>query len=155
MTNLMNFFNRQHTILEKIIKGGMLIWTLPTSLLQIFCKKDFDFQVNVRNDMDPDDNFSLSSNGLDTPNIIIKNKHFLKSCSTYYQSTCHSENYDNHRCKLQINLLNIHKRVSQATIFFNQVKCLTYGYLLKWAINGTIVTLRTLRFIWSTIIWLP
>ena len=35
----------------------MLIRTLPTTLLQIFCKINFHFKVIVKNSKDPDDNF--------------------------------------------------------------------------------------------------
>ena len=44
----------------------MWIRTLPTTLLQIICKKNPDYEVIVKTNMDPDDNlsrYSLSING--------------------------------------------------------------------------------------------
>ena len=52
----------------KIFEGEMLIRTLPTTLLQIFCKIILNSKVIVKSIIDPDDNSwmnSLSFNGLD------------------------------------------------------------------------------------------
>ena len=48
--------------LIKIFIGEMLIRTLPTSLLQIFCKIILNSKVIVKSIIDPDDNFC--NNGL-------------------------------------------------------------------------------------------
>ena len=45
------------SVFGKIFEGEMLIRTLPTTLLQIFCKISFNPKVIVRSTIDPDDNF--------------------------------------------------------------------------------------------------
>ena len=55
LTILMKSFDQRE--LGKIFEGKMLIRTLPTTFLQIFCEENLDFQVIVKSNMDPDDNF--------------------------------------------------------------------------------------------------
>ena len=45
----------------KIFGGEVLITTLATTPLQIFCKKNSNSQVIVKNVIDSDDNFSRNS----------------------------------------------------------------------------------------------
>ena len=49
------------SIIRKIFEGAMLIRTLPTSLLQIFCEAILNFQVIVKSVKDPCDNFKSNS----------------------------------------------------------------------------------------------
>ena len=45
------------SIVEKIFEGEMLIRTLPTTLLQIFCNISCNSKVIVKSIIDPDNNF--------------------------------------------------------------------------------------------------
>ena len=49
------------SILGKRFEGEMFIRTIPTTLLQIFCKIILDFQVNFISIIYPDDNFNRNS----------------------------------------------------------------------------------------------
>ena len=52
------------SIVEKIFEGELLIRTLPTTLLQIFCKISCNSKVIVKSIIDPDDNFQRMSKAL-------------------------------------------------------------------------------------------
>ena len=51
-------------MIGKIFEREMLSRILPTSLLQKFSKNNLDYQVIVKSNDDPDENFSLNSEAL-------------------------------------------------------------------------------------------
>ena len=48
----------------QIIEGEMLIGTLPSTPLQMFCMIILDLEVNVKSIVDPDNNFRIHSDHL-------------------------------------------------------------------------------------------
>ena len=54
------FYLAGNSIVKKLFDGEMLIRTLPTTLLQIFCNIILNSKVIDENILDPDDNFERS-----------------------------------------------------------------------------------------------